>query len=439
MAAYVFTDPSTGLAITVRGPATLTREQARVIFTQQYQAGALINLRAGETISAITQAAAGMSAAQGEALQSLAQSNVSATEDPAVGIISQILVTVPVTNGITVADYSLQNRSQISIGTITPTQLTAVLAQVHKFLDQPADVVTNQGLGRYALSVQQLERAGYLKPGTYQTYQIQASLSTVNVLRSPAVWTGLNGIFNLSQMLSNPVLQQQIQQELMQAAYIEMQAVGVKLDRLSSRELAGVLVCGAKDLDNTILWLTGNILATDVVTQFNTYVRDTIYAVDFSDTKINDSVKDREPAQNTTNTVQRASVDSATTRIVGNEKIGTIAYGAEPENQLVAQELADINNATVFLETAINGIDVQDITAATSRARETQIRSYIAQADNLITELEQLRLQAQNAVPFSQTQITSIEFVIAQVQTLRVRAQAALGYVLTVIRQLAAR
>lgn len=439
MAAYVFTDPSTGLPITVRGPATLTREQARIIFTQQYNAGALINLRPGDSISAITQAAGGLEAAQAEALQTVFQDPGLANEDPAVRIITQILATAPVTNGITVADYALQTRAQINIGDITPVQLTATLAQIHKLAAQGSQVITNQGLGRYALSVLQLEQAGYVRAGTYRTYQIEDALSTVNVLRSPGIWTGRNGMYTANQMLLNDVLQQQTQQELMQRAYIEMQAVGVKLDRLSSRELAGALACGARDLANAILWLNGNVIPQTVVAEFTRLVRDCAYAVDFSDTKINDSVKDRAPAVNTTNTVQRASIDSATTRIVGNEKIGNIAYGAPPENQIVAQELADLQNATVFLETAVNNVSVQDITLATSRAKETQLRSYIAQADSLLETLQTLTATATSAVPFSQTQINNIDLVAQQVSAIRARAVTALDYVLRVIRQLSNR
>jgi hypothetical protein len=439
MAAYIFTDPSTGLPITVRGPATLTRDQAQLIFTQQYRAGALINLRAGDTISAATQAANGVAAAQAEALQSLAANPNALSEDPAVRIISRILATVPVTAGITVADYALQVRSQTSIGDITGVQLTGVLAQVHKLAGQNTEVVTNQGLGRYALTVSQLEKAGYIKPGTYQTYQVEGSLSTVNVLRSPAVWTGKNGMYNLNQMLVNEVLQRQTLQELLQDAYVEMQAVGVKLDRLSARELAGALACGAKDLANAILWLNGNVIPQSIADEFATLVRNCAYAVDFSDTKINDSVKDRASADNTTNTVQRASLDSATTRIVGNEKIGELTYGAEPENQVVAQVLADIRNATVFLETAVNSVSVQNVTLATSKAKETQLRSYIAQADNLISQLDSLKIQATSSLPFSQAQISNIEFVIDQVASIRAAAVTALDYVTRVIRQLSNR
>lgn len=439
MAAFIFTDPSTGLSITVRGPATLTRDQARLIFTQQYQAGALINLRAGDTISAATQAAGGLAAAQAEALQSLANDPSVLNEDPAVRIIARILATVPVTSGITVADYALQTRALISIGDITGAQLTGVLAQVHKLSAQSADVVTNQGLGKYALTVSQLEQAGYIKPGTYQIYQIEGSLSTVNVLRSPGVWTGRNGMYSLNQMLLNEVLQQQTLQELMQNAYIEMQAVGVKLDRLSARELAGALVCGAKDLTNAVLWLNGNVISQNIEDEFTVLVRDCAYAVDFSDTKINDSVKDQAPAENTTNTVERASIDSATTRIVGNEKIGEISYGAGPENQIVAQALSDLRNVTVFLETAVSAVSVQDVTLTTSKAKETQLRSYIAQADDLLARLDALKTQAISSLPFSQTQINNIDFVINQVTAIRATAATALDYVSRVIRQLSNR
>jgi hypothetical protein len=78
-----------------------------------------------------------------------------------------VLTTVPINNGIDVADYVDQSTVTESIGPLSTTQVQAVLAAVAASVCQPADVASDElGVGKYGLSVQQLEDAGYLKCGT---------------------------------------------------------------------------------------------------------------------------------------------------------------------------------------------------------------------------------------------------------------------------------
>ena len=73
MATYTFTNPSNGQIISIRGPATLTRDQAQFIFNQQLKTGALVGLKAGDVISPATQVAGGLTSAQSQLAQQTAQ------------------------------------------------------------------------------------------------------------------------------------------------------------------------------------------------------------------------------------------------------------------------------------------------------------------------------------------------------------------------------
>jgi hypothetical protein len=78
-----------------------------------------------------------------------------------------VLANVPINNGIDVTDYVDQTTVTQGIGPLTTTQVQSILAAVASSVCQPADVVTDElGLGKYGLSSQQLEDAGYLKCGT---------------------------------------------------------------------------------------------------------------------------------------------------------------------------------------------------------------------------------------------------------------------------------
>jgi hypothetical protein len=70
---------------------------------------------------------------------------------------------------------------------------------------------------------------------------------------------------------------------------------------------------------------TGNIKAA-----FDTAVRDSAFAVNLVSTKIPNTFKDTEIPVPATDTVSRATVDAASSRITGNEKIPPVYYSSLP-------------------------------------------------------------------------------------------------------------
>jgi hypothetical protein len=102
------------------------------------------------------------------------------------------------------------------------------MAQVANTVDQSADVITDEkGVGRYGFSCQQLEMAGYVKPGTWQQFLRNGTSTLVEVLSAPGIWTGLNGIYSLTDFLNSNDAQNDAQATLMKNGYSSLQAAGV--------------------------------------------------------------------------------------------------------------------------------------------------------------------------------------------------------------------
>jgi hypothetical protein len=186
MAKFTFALPN-GLLFTLNGPPGATVEQAEKIYLEQLAAGAFVGLRPGDQLqsfestliefnqSRLNRGTAGvpdiplLAIYNGGALGIPPSGTPGGTLGPNQVIISSlpVLANVPINNGIDVADYVDQTTVTESIGPLSTTQVQAVLAAIAASVCQPADVITDElGVGKYGLSAQQLEDAGYLKCGT---------------------------------------------------------------------------------------------------------------------------------------------------------------------------------------------------------------------------------------------------------------------------------
>ena len=175
MAKFTFSLPN-GQLFTLDGPPGATIAQAELIFLEQLAAGTFVGLQPGDTLQSLTTAAAQFELSRLERgtagvpdIPLIAIYNGGTIAGIGVTILSSLppLSDVPVTNGITTADYLAQTTVVESIGPLAPSQVQAVLASIAAFVCQPADVITTEsGVGKYGLNATQLEEAGYLKPGT---------------------------------------------------------------------------------------------------------------------------------------------------------------------------------------------------------------------------------------------------------------------------------
>lgn len=231
MAQFKYTLPS-GKQFTMNAPAGTTQEQADYIFYSQVAAGSLVGFAAGQSISATTSTAVNFT------LSRLDRGTAGVGDRVILSIVNGLptisgipnLVNVPLQNPITqanIATVSVNNTyTAPAIGPLSSTQVQGLLAQVANFIDQPADVMTNEtGVGQYGLNCQQLEQAGYVKPGTYQQFIFDPS-PLIDVLSAPSIFTGKNGINSVTEFLNSSAAQNDAMSTLMSNGYNSLTATG---------------------------------------------------------------------------------------------------------------------------------------------------------------------------------------------------------------------
>ena len=346
----------------VSGPPNMTREQAFAIFQKQASAGGLTGFQSGDILSALTQAADGLAEAQAEltqgfagfpgtdqgvqnqlvsiaesAKQSLAAGNTGNLQSRITngGTILQqtsakigALFGMPVTNGIDVADFAKTATAVMPMFGLNTTDVRATMASVGTATGQNFDQITNAiGVGKFGFNASQLETAGLLKPGTASTFLKQGINNLTSVLKSSAVWTGADGITGLDSFLSNPAVQNLTQQNLMSSGLATASSLGVPLNLFNAKELGGIASVFAEDSAVGIDWIRGQ-LSPDKQADFDATFKDAQFAVSTAEQKLNDAMLQEAPPEEATDTVDRITVDAATTRIVGNDKVPDLNYGS---------------------------------------------------------------------------------------------------------------
>ena len=406
--------------VVINGPPDLDRNAAQRIFNQQLASGSLIGLQAGDVITAATQAANGLITAESQLLQQISQTPSQAQQTSAAKTITTVLATFPVTNSITIADYAQQPATAESIGGLSAVQITSVLAQLHKLVNQPATVLTQQGLGRYALSVSQLAAANYVKSSALALWE-SGQGSTIGVLKSPNVWTGLDGIKTAQDLLLAENTQQQIQLTLMSAALTYLQDFGIAIENLPPRSQAGALLSVAKAPELAVAWLNGQPVPAEASTLFSQYVRDGAYAVDFADSKVNNAMINEADPVGVTNTTDRARLDAATNRIVGNPKVPPLIYGPEPVNPVLLDQFNSLQTSFAATQDLVDVVVSQTTTVQNALGKRTKLESYKTTVTTLKSQVSVLRQQASTSVPISPDLIAQIDLLLKQIDNLIAR------------------
>jgi hypothetical protein len=244
------------------------------------------------------------------------------------------------------------------LGPMSVPEVNGVLAQAKNLVNQASSVLSNaKGLGSFGLDAGQLETAGYVKPGTKALLAAGASKFS-ELAKSPAVWTGKDGIKSATDLLSNVPKQSQIQQDLMAKGVAGLAAVGIPVKNLSSQGLAGMALNAAKDLPSAEAFAKGLPIPGDatgaVQAEFSSAVRDGAFAVNLVQTKIPTEFKQEAIPVPAANTVNRSTLDAASTRVIGDEKVPAPNYGPK----VVADNQADgesfVNKATTLTNKFIN-------------------------------------------------------------------------------------
>ena len=434
----LISDPDqTSKTFEVSGPPNMTREQAFAIFQKQASAGGLTGFQPGDIVSAQTQAADGLAEAQAEltqgfagfpgtdrgaqnqlvsiaesAKQSLAAGNTGNLQSRITngGTILQqtsgkigALFGVPVTNGINVADFAKTATAVMPMAGLSTTDVRATMASVGTATGQNFDQITNNiGVGKFGFDAPQLETAGLLKPGTASTFLNQGSNDLTSVLKSPAVWTGAGGVTGLDSFLSNPAAQNLTQQNLMSSGLASAGALGVPLNELSPKSLGGMSSIFAKDSAASTDWIKGQ-LPPDKQADFDAKFKEAQFAVGTAEQKLNDPVLQQVPPGEAENTVNRQTVDAATTRVVGNDKVPSLAYGIKPADPVLVEENKALRKEVKGLLQRIIDVGPDNATPEQADAKIAQLTAIRNELEILIDKTFALRTRAVSANPYSES------------------------------------
>jgi hypothetical protein len=319
---FKFTN-SAGAAFEVQAPAGTSYDTALAVFNQQYKTGGLTGVPVGGLVNAVTQTQGGLTAAASQispqALSLAAQIGNNIKLPNQLG--------VPPPTAITVSDFLNTGVNSQTVGSVSSAQVQGLVATTAAVVGQSSNVVTaTNGLGTYGLTADQLQTAGLIKPGIADQVK-QDPANAVSILSSPTSWTGKQGATDIQTILNDLGLQTATQQNLMSNSYEQLKQNGT-LNGNESAEAVGPLVNAATKygVEPTTQWLNNNAPA-NITTQISNFVNSSTYGSTFGAKNQNIAVGIGALslgvviAKGYVNTVNRQSVNQATTAVIGNPKI----------------------------------------------------------------------------------------------------------------------
>ena len=409
-------DADSAKTFKITGPNTLTQAQAQAIFEKQVKTGGLTGFKAGDVLNAATQVADGLKSAQSQLTSGI--SSIGASVSKATNGITSALSKTGVANGINPGNFVKALPALGSIGNLDTSQVTGTLAQASKLVNQPTNIVSNfGGAGNFGLDVNQLEKAGYVKPGIAAKYVSAGQNSITSVLNSPSVWTGKDGVNQVQNMLTNPAAQTKVQQTLMTTGLAQVKSLGLPTDQLSPQVLSGVALNAAKDVTSTLSWAKGQTanLSPDLVAKFNQTAKDASFAVNLVDEKIANESLNIKQVTGSVGTINRTTLNAAVGRVIGNDKIPSLNYNKGTPNPEVEQELKTLNKQLSDVEAKANAIIAEPVLSDTVDAREARITALKSEVTPIIDSLASVAISVATT---SKTLTTKAELAIANAQAL---------------------
>lgn len=294
--------------------------------------------------------------------------------------------------------YETQEPATTGVGSIEPDQVTGMLAQVKTESNQESNVLSDEGVGAYKLTPSQLEEAGYLKPGTVEFYLTDGTATATEILTSPSVWTGQNGITNVNALLVDPKLQAAVQTDLYQTSLQQLRSAGIVTGNEDPTKLAGLIQAGSKYGPTVVKsWIQGTLGDSTLVSNVNKLVRGAQYAVELSNQKISDALKGFSTVQpGSTITTNRGSVDNAVRAVIGNDKVTTPDYSGISSTNIEGSNIAilesQLSQITQQIASIQNAIDTLNATAQGAGQRQGGV-SLSAKRAELYQRLEELQAQ----------------------------------------------
>lgn len=254
-------------------------------------------------------------------------------------------------NAIEATQYETQTKAEISVGSIAPEQVTGMLAQAKAEVPQAANVISdNIGVGTYGFSASNLEKAGYLKPGTEDFYIKGSTANLSTVLSSPDVWSGKDGVTNVSLFLTDESLQDNTKASLFKSSLDDLRAEGIVTGAESPEDLASVVSATSLTDASTFKKYLNNEVTTETKSSMDKAMAGGTYSVQLVDQKISNSIQGYTvPTPSGSKTI-RKEVDVAVTTTINTTKTQGPTYtrtsAPRVNNEQTKELLRQINNVT---------------------------------------------------------------------------------------------
>jgi hypothetical protein len=237
------------------------------------------------------------------------------------------------------------------IGNLDQAQVTGLLAQAKTTTNQASDAISvDKGIGQFGLQPDQLEAAGYLKPGTLSNLQAAptptptaadiaesarinksggnttpekvAKANKINaMLASPTVWSGKSGVTGLTSLLNNPKLQATAQQGLMLASLTGLRNSGIATGKENPQQLGALIQSATKFGVGAVGSFVKGTSPAALKSSIANTIKGAQFATSFVQSKLGSFSGFAQPAESSTNTVNRSAVDSGVKAALGDSKI----------------------------------------------------------------------------------------------------------------------
>lgn len=304
----------------------------------------------------------------------------------------------PVTNGINTADLVKQG-SVNGIPGLNGNEVQAAMSQAAKLVGQPANMISDSGgAGKFGFDLSQLELSGIIKKGLAAAVGVGASI--VSVLKSPLSFTGKDGIKGINDLLGNESAQNNIQKGLMENGLGSLRSAGVPISNFNPAAIAGLANNSAKSVTDTLQNLSG-IASAVSKTSFDSVTRNTAFAVNLADTKVDKAVLGEVTAEPASDTVNTETVNAASRRVVGNDRVPDVT-DTQPNRIYTEKELKDqleqLKARKFALSRAYTAVAVniqRDTTIRSSGPQYVQqLEAIIGNYETIVTELQVLQNNA---------------------------------------------
>jgi hypothetical protein len=204
-------------------PAGTTQAVADFTFYSQVASGALVGYTIGQTLStAQTRLTKFELSRLDRTTAGVDLVTILAIATDTITAPIPVLANIPLQTPINAANYAGVKLplGYDPVGSLSPAEVQGLVATTAVYVNQSPTTITDTGIGTYNLTPQNLEQAGYLKPGTSDYPDFACVIGT------PSVWTGKDGVTSVAGIIDDPELQSRIQNTVLKNSYDALTASG---------------------------------------------------------------------------------------------------------------------------------------------------------------------------------------------------------------------